>query len=145
MRNLILVASLLMLFPIQTAFAEGHPTITVPSEFFSIKGEMTNLELTDDGGVITASGIAGKYGKVFVTYNMRTNPNSKTQGSFTGRGMGIDDSGNREFATRAGVWSREGTTLTFHALDDLTDGSQYLCKSVLNLSSGEWKMTFYPM
>jgi hypothetical protein len=75
---------------------------------------MTNLELTDDGGVITASGIAGKYGKVFVTYNMRTNPNSKTQGSFTGRGMGIDDAGNREFATRAGVWSREGTTFTFH-------------------------------
>jgi hypothetical protein len=76
---------------------------------------------------------------------MATNPNSKTQGSFTGRGMGIDDTGNREFAVRAGVWTRSGTTLTLHSLDDLTDGTQNLCKSELNLSTGDFQMTFYPM
>jgi hypothetical protein len=76
---------------------------------------------------------------------MATNPNSKTQGSFTGRGMGIDDTGNREFAVRAGVWTRIGTTLTLHSLDDLTDGTQNLCKSELNLSTGGFQMTFYPM
>jgi hypothetical protein len=130
MRHLIFAATTLLLAVTQTAFADGHPTITVPSESFAIKGKMMNLELSDGGGVITAAGEAGKYGRVFVTYNMKTNPNSKTQGSFTGRGMGIDDTGNREQAVRAGVWSREGTTLTLHSLDDLTDGSQYLCKSV---------------
>ena len=76
---------------------------------------------------------------------MSTNTNSKTRGTFTGRGMGIDDTGNREFAQRRGVWTREGTLLTLHSLDDLTDGTQNLCKSELNLSSGEFEMTFYPM
>ena len=125
--------------------ADGHPTITIPEETFSVQGELMNLELSDGGGVITVAAIAGKYGRVFLTYNMSTNPNSKTQGSFTGRGMGIDDTGNREFAVRAGVWTRSGTTLTLHSLDDLTDGTQNLCKSELNLTTGDFQMTFYPM
>ena len=127
------------------ANADGHPTITIPEETFSVRGELMNLELSDGGGVITVAAIAGKYGRVFLTYNMSTNPNSKTQGSFTGRGMGIDDRGNREFAVRAGVWTRSGTTLTLHSLDDLTDGTQNLCKSELNLTTGDFRMTFYPM
>jgi hypothetical protein len=127
------------------ANADGHPTITIPEETFSVQGEMMNLELSDGGGVITVAAIAGKYGRVFLTYNMSTNPNSKTQGSFTGRGMGIDDTGNREFAVRAGVWTRSGTTLTLYSLDDLTDGTQNLCKSKLNLTTGDFQMTFYPM
>jgi hypothetical protein len=125
--------------------ADGHPTITIPEETFFVKGELMNLELSDGGGVITVAAIAGKYGRVFLTYNMSTNPNSKTQGSFTGRGMGIDDTGNREFAVRAGVWTRSGTTLTLYSLDDLTDGTQNLCKSKLNLTTGDFQMTFYPM
>ena len=127
------------------ANADGRPTITIPEETFSLQGELMNLELSDGGGVITVAAIAGKYGRVFLTYNMSTNPNSKTQGSFTGRGMGIDDTGNREFAVRAGVWTRSGTTLTLHSLDDLTDGTQNLCKSELNLTTGDFQMTFYPM
>lgn len=127
------------------ANADGHPTMTIPEETFSVQGELMNLELSDGGGVITVAAIAGKYGRVFLTYNMSTNPNSKTQGSFTGRGMGIDDTGNREFAVRAGVWTRSGTTLTLHSLDDLTDGTQNLCKSELDLITGAFQMTFYPM
>ena len=127
------------------ANADGHPTITIPEETFSVQGELMNLELSDGGGVITVAAIAGKYGRVFLTYNMSTNPNSKTQGSFTGRGMGIDDTGNREFAVRAGVWTRSGTTLTLYSLDDLTDGTQNLCKSELNLTTGDFQMIFYPM
>ena len=127
------------------ANADGHPTMTIPEETFSVQGELMNLGLSDGGGVITVAAIAGKYGRVFLTYNMSTNPNSKTQGSFTGRGMGIDDTGNREFAVRAGVWTRSGTTLTLYSLDDLTDGTQNLCKSELNLTTGDFQMTFYPM
>ena len=142
-KNMFLVSAFLI-FSARLS-ADDHPTIKIPTETFSVNGELMNLELTDEGGVITVAAIAGKYGRVFITYNMTTNPNSKTQGSFTGRGMGIDDSGNREFAVRAGVWTRSGTTLTLHSLDDLTDGTQNLCKSELNLSTGDFQMTFYPM
>ena len=145
MRYVVLTTALLLISFTHFSTADDHPTITIPSESLSVKGEVTNLELTETGGVISVKAIAGKYGLVFITYNMRTNPNSKTQGTFTGRGMGIDDTGNREFAQRRGVWTREGTLLTLHSLDDLTDGTQNLCKSELNLSSGEFEMTFYPM
>jgi|TARA_B100000676_G_scaffold38583_1_gene36475 hypothetical protein len=145
MRYAILTTALFLISFTQFATGDDHPTITIPSESLSVEGEVTNLELTDTGGVISVKAIAGKYGLVFITYNMSTNPNSKTQGTFTGRGMGIDDTGNREFAQRRGVWTREGTLLTLHSLDDLTDGTQNLCKSELNLSSGEFEMTFYPM
>ena len=30
-----------------------------------------------------------------------------------------------------------------HSFDDLTDGIQNICKSVLNLTTGEFKMTFH--
>ena len=40
---------------------------------------------------------------------------------------------------------REATDNTFHSLDDVTDGNQNLCKSVLDMSTGEFEMTFYPM
>ena len=138
----LLITTLLLSFSPQL-FADGAPVITIPDGSYSVEGKLMNLELSENGGVITVKGIAGKYGRVFLTYNMKTNPNFKTRGSFTGRGMGIDDNGNREFAVRAGIWSREGTTLTLHSFDDLTDGVQNMCKSVLDLSSGEFKMTFY--
>ena len=53
--------------------------------------------------------------------------------------------GNREAASRQGVWKREGTEFTMLSLDDLTDGTQNLCKSILDVASEEFEMTFYPM
>ena len=59
MRPIIFAATMLALSLIQTAFADGHTSIAVPSESFSVKGEMMNLELTDSGGVITVKALAG--------------------------------------------------------------------------------------
>ena len=78
----------------------GAPAITVPDESFTIEGKMLNLELTDSAGVVTVEGIAGRYGRVFLTYNMTMNPNSDSQGAFTGRGMGISDEGVRQAGSR---------------------------------------------
>ena len=140
-----LLTALLALALSQFALADGHPTITIPDESFSLKGKMLNVELTDAGGVVTVEGIAGRYGRVYLTYNMTLNPNSDSQGAFTGRGMGISEDGARQAGSRNGVWKREGTVITFHSLDDVTDGNQNLCKSVLDMSTGEFEMTFYPM
>jgi hypothetical protein len=104
-----------------------------------------NLELSDTGGTVTVSGKAVKYGMVYLTYNMKLNPSSTSQGSFTGTGMAIGDDGKRVAAIRNGMWKREGTSFTIHSLDDLSDGSQNLCKSVLDIASGEFEMTFYLM
>ncbi|MEL0048196.1 MAG: hypothetical protein VW867_06090 [Gammaproteobacteria bacterium] len=134
---------LLALAPMTAALAS--PSITVPEESFSLKGKMLNVELTETAGVVTVQGIAGRYGRVFLTYNMTMNPNSDSQGAFTGRGMGINDEGVRQAGSRQGVWKREGTVITYYSLDDVSDGNQNLCKSVLDISTGEFEMTFYPL
>ena len=104
-----------------------------------------NVELTDTGGTVTGSGNQGQYGKVYITYNMSLSPNSTSQGSFTGKAMAIDNDGNRNAAIRGGVWKREGNKMTMHSLDDVTDGNQFLCKSILDLRTGKFEMTFYGM
>ena len=91
MRSIIFAATMLVLSLSQSAFADGHPTITVPSDSFSVKGKMMNLELSDNGGVITVESVGGRYGRIFLTYNMSVNPNFDSQGAFTGRGMGISE------------------------------------------------------
>ena len=114
-------------------------------EKFTLSGKVTSISLTDQGGVINVSSKAGRYGKVFLTYNLKIdNPNYTSQGSFVGRGVGINDDGNRNSASRQGVWKREGNIITFHSLDDVTDGNRNFCISKLNLTEETLEMTFYP-
>ena len=102
-------------------------------EKFTLSGKVTSIVLTDQGGVINVSSKAGRYGKVFLTYNLkRDNPNNDAQGSFSGRGVGISDDGNRNAGSRQGVWKREGNIITFHSLDDVTDGNRNFCISTIN-------------
>lgn len=141
--RMLVVAGMLLITPF--AVSDGHTgtQISLPSESFTVTGELMNVELTDTGGTITVSGKAGVYGRVFLTYNMTLNPNSTSQGAFTGKGLGIDADGNRNSGVRSGVWRREGTTFTMHELDDITDGNQALCKATLDIATGEFEMTFY--
>lgn len=114
-------------------------------EKFTLSGKVTSISLTDQGGVINVSSKAGRYGKVFLTYNLKLdNPNHTSQGSFIGRGVGINDDGNRNSGSRQGVWKREGNIITFHSLDDVTDGNRNFCISKLNLTEETLEMTFYP-
>ena len=114
-------------------------------EKFTLSGKVTSISLTDQGGVINVSSKAGRYGKVFLTYNLKIdNPNYTSQGSFIGRGVGINDDGNRNSGSRQGVWKREGNVITFHSLDDVTDGNRNFCISKLNLTEETLEMTFYP-
>ena len=114
-------------------------------EKFTLSGKVTSISLTDQGGVINVSSKAGRYGKVFLTYNLKLdNPNYTSQGSFIGRGVGINDDGNRNSGSRQGVWKREGNIITFHSLDDVTDGNRNFCISKLNLTEETLEMTFYP-
>ena len=113
-------------------------------ESFTLSGKVTSVELTDDGGVITVSAEAGRYGKVFLTYNVKLNPALPNQGYFSGRGIGIDDEGNREAGSRQGVFRREGSIMNFYSLDDVSDGRLNYCETTINLRTDEVEMTFYP-
>ena len=112
-------------------------------ESFTLSGKITSVELTDGGGTITVSSEAGRYGKVFLTYNVTLNPALPDQGYFSGRGVGFND-GVRQAGSRQGVFRREGAIMKFWSLDDVTDGNMNYCETVMNLETETVKMTFYP-
>ena len=112
-------------------------------ESFTLSGKITSVELTDEGGVITVSAEAGRYGKVFLTYNVTLNPALPDQGYFSGRGVGFND-GVRQAGSRQGVFRREGAIMKFWSLDDVTDGNMNYCETVMNLETESVEMTFYP-
>ena len=112
-------------------------------ESFTLSGFISSVELTIGGGTITVSSEAGRYGKVFLTYNVTLNPALPDQGYFSGRGVGFND-GVRQAGSRQGVFRREGAIMKFWSLDDVTDGNMNYCETVMNLETETVEMTFYP-
>ena len=66
MKKIILLIAFISVSASPLVFADSYPSITFPEETFSVEGKLMNLELSDNGGVITVKGIAGKYGDVFL-------------------------------------------------------------------------------
>ena len=114
-------------------------------ESFSLSGKITSITLSDQGGVINVSAEAGRYGKVFLTYNVTINPAVPNQGSFHGNGVGFNDEGVREGGSRQGVFRRDGTTMQFYSLDDVSDGELNYCETLIDLKKETVEMTFYPL
>ena len=118
--------------------------LDINGEPYEFTGSISTITLTDEGGVINAVGETGQYGKVWLTYNLNLdNPATPNQGSFTGRAVAIDGDGNRNSATRQGVWERKGKMMHFKSLDDVSDGNQYLCITSVNLIDDSLEMKFY--
>ena len=125
-------------------FASNSYALDIKGDAYDFTGNITSITLTDEGGVINVVGETGEYGKVWLTYNLNLdNPATPNQGSFTGRAVAIDDNGNRNSASRQGVWERKGNMMHFKSLDDVSDGNQYLCITSANLTDDSLTMKFY--
>ena len=117
--------------------------LDLDGESFNLSGKITSVEIKDGGGVIHVSSEAGRYGKVFLTYNVTVNPALPNQGYFSGKGVGFND-GQRQAGNRQGVFRREGALMKFWSLDEVTDGNMNYCETVMNLETETVEMTFYP-
>ena len=125
-------------------FSLNSFALDINGEPYEFTGIISTITLTDEGGVINAVGETGQYGKVWLTYNLNLdNPATPNQGSFTGRAVAIDGDGNRNSATRQGVWERKGKMMHFKSLDDVSDGNQFLCITSVNLIDDSLEMKFY--
>ena len=117
----------------------------VTGERINLSGKISSTSLTSTGGVIDVVSDNEKYGKTWLTYNVKLdNPNSSDQGSFQGRALAINNDGSRASASRQGIWSRDGHVYSFYSLDDVSDGNQYLCITTMNLKDDTVEMRFYP-
>ena len=117
----------------------------IDGDELSLSGSISSITLTESGGEINVVSDNERYGKTWLTYNLRlSNPNSSDQGSFAGRATAIDADGNRASSIRQGVWSRSGHVYSFMSLDDASDGNQYLCITEMDLMTDKVEMRFYP-
>ena len=117
----------------------------ITGEKVNLNGSITSITLTDSGGEINVVSDNEKYGKTWLTYNIKlSNPESRDQGSFYGRATAINSDGTRASATRQGVWSRDGHVYSFMSLDDVSDGNQYLCITEMDVMTDKVEMRFYP-
>ena len=135
---------LLTVFITTAVFSLSISAFEVTGESFQLEGKVTSISLDEKGGIINVSAEAGRYGKVFLTYNVVVNQALPNQGYFQGRGVGINDAGERNTGSRQGVWRREGTIMKFYSLDDVSDANMNYCESVIDLRTETIKMTFYP-
>ena len=116
----------------------------IVGEQINLNGKITSIELTNTGGVINVVSDNERYGKTWLTYNLKmSNPNSLDLGSFVGRATAINSDGSRASSTRQGVWSRERHVYSFVSLDDASDGNQYLCMTQINVMDDSVTMRFF--
>ena len=96
------------------------------SQIFSVqlenvnKGEfdITSTAVSSSMISIDATGKVGKYGRVYVSYNLHTDGYQSDQGLFDGQGMNMEG----VTANLTGIWSKRGTNYVVYSLDNLNNG-----------------------
>ena len=71
-----------------SAFADGHGNmLSFEQRQDSAEMTVTSVNLTQDGGSISAEGEMGEYGRVYLTYTLKADANG-TSGTVVGEGRG---------------------------------------------------------
>ena len=122
--------------------ADGHSgALTLQPRQDPAVMTVTNVQLTNAGGVISAVGDMGEYGKVYTTYHL-TRGADGAGGKVTGQGRGVM---NNEVATGdfVGHWFREGAIVTMHNIVQINDGSQNLDVITFDAAKNELLIKVY--
>ena len=96
------------------------------SQIFSVqlenvnKGEfdITSTAVSSSMISIDDTGKVGKYGRVYVSYNLHTDGYQSDQGLFDGQGMNMEG----VTANLTGIWRKRGTNYVVYSLDNLNNG-----------------------
>ena len=96
------------------------------SQIFSVQLEnvnkggfdITSTAVSSSMISIDATGKVGKYGRVYVSYNLHTDGYQSDQGLFDGQGMNMEG----VTANLTGIWRKRGTNYVVYSLDNLNNG-----------------------
>lgn len=97
---------------------------------------VTSINLTKGGGIITATGEMGKYGRVYTTYTLTADTDGM-QGTVLGEGRGALQDGTLASGSGSGAYYREGTKFTMHIFFKINDGTQNLDRVTFDAATGE--------
>ncbi len=135
MKNFLIVLGAICFANLATAGAQdGKISFTQRQERAVM--EVTSVHLIRGGGIITAEGPMGEYGRVYTTYEL-TGDAGRSTGLVTGEGRGFGEDGYFGYASFTGTYFREGTVFTMHTLVRLDDGTQNFDKIVFDAFTRE--------
>ena len=135
MKNFIFAAA--VMFATGYATADNHAqNLSFEPRQDSAPMTITSINLTKGGGVISATGNMGKYGRVYTTYTLTADPDGM-QGTVLGEGRGALQDGTLASGSGAGAYYRDGTRFTMHIFFKINDGTQNLDKIVFDAATGE--------
>ena len=131
-----LIAVVLM-FGASHVIAEDHAqNLSFEPRQDSAPMTITSINLTKGGGVITATGNMGKYGRVYTTYTLTADADGM-QGTVLGEGRGALQDGTLASGSGTGAYYRDGTRFTMHIFFKINDGTQNLDKIIFDAATGE--------
>ena len=127
--------------------------ITNTSYAFEVSGEsfpadfkMTSWSSTSDSSSLTAEGIVGEgYGKVYLSYEFKSNSTDRNKGNFNGSLRSINNDGVMVAASLQGIWKRDGKIVTMYTLDSFSNGDMIYAKGLLDLVESTIKFTAFPI
>ena len=119
----VVLLSLLISQPAAVADAHSAGALTLEPRQAPAVMSVTSVQLTNAGGIISAVGDMGEYGKVYVTYEMALDP-SRGLYVTSGEGRGFMSDGNFASGQFHGIGYREGSTFTMYNTVNITGGTQ---------------------
>ena len=136
-----LSAAITMFLIMHTSFA-----FEVSGESFPADFEMTSWSSTSDSSSLTAEGIVGEgYGKVYLSYQFKSNSADRNKGNFNGSLRSINNDGVMVAASLQGIWKRDGKIVTMYTLDSFSNGDMIYAKGLLDLVESTIKFTAFPI
>ena len=118
----------------------------VSGESFSADFEMTSWSSTSDSSSLTAEGIVGEgYGKVYLSYEFKSNSTDRNKGNFNGSLRSINNDGVMVAASLQGIWKRDGKIVTMYTLDSFSNGDMIYAKGLVDLVESTIKFTAFPI
>ena len=136
-----LSVAITMLVIMNTSFA-----FEVSGESFPADFEMTSWSSTSDSSSMTAEGVVGEgYGKVYLSYEFKSNSTDRNKGNFNGSLRSINNDGVMEAASLQGIWKRDGKIVTMYTLDSFSNGDMIYAKGLVDLVESTMKFTAFPI
>jgi hypothetical protein len=113
-----------------SAFADHH-ALNLEAKQPRFEGEITSIQLGEELSIITAEGVTGEYGRVYLTYRLTYNRDG-SGGSYTMQGRGYVDAETIFSGSASGTWFRDGHLVKMNGVLSISDGSQNLDVIVLD-------------
>ena len=99
--------------------------------------DITSITVDETSTTISAEGVRPDCGKVYVTFTLTANDESRTSGTLVGNGRGILDEDTAFSGRIQGVFKRRGMMISYFSLDQVSNGDNLFIDGTIDLSNNK--------